>query len=91
MIMSRRILIATDYLGHGDSGGRLLREHGVEPVYSPATDDRTDDERRHLLTGAVGAIVSSEPITRIMLTEAADLRGLARSVVGYDSVDIDAA
>ncbi|SMX83018.1 D-isomer specific 2-hydroxyacid dehydrogenase, NAD binding domain [Brevibacterium iodinum ATCC 49514] len=92
--MSRRIVITTDYLGPGDGVDRLLREHGLDPVYSPAAGSRTEDERRNLLkgaVGAVGAIVASEPITRDMLSEATDLRILARSGVGYDSVDIAAA
>ena len=89
--MSRRIVITTDYLGPGDSVDRLLREHGLEPVYSPAAGRRTEDEQRNLLKGAIGAIVASEPITRDTLAEAADLRILARSGVGYDSVETTAA
>lgn len=89
--MSRRIVITTDYLGPGDSVDRLLREHGLDPVYSPAAGSRTEDERCNLLKGAIGAIVASEPITRGMLVEAADLRIVARSGVGYDSVDTAAA
>lgn len=89
--MSRRIVITTDYLGPGDSVDRLLREHALDPVYSPAAGSRTEDEQRNLLKGAIGAIVASEPIARDMLAEAADLRILARSGVGYDSVDTAAA
>lgn len=89
--MSRRIVITTDYLGPGDSVDRLLREHGLDPVYSPAAGSRAEDDQRNLLKGAIGAIVASEPITRDMLAEAADLRILARSGVGYDSVDTAAA
>lgn len=89
--MSRLIVITTDCLGPGDSVDRLLRDHGLDPVYSPAAGSRTEDEQRNLLKGAVGAIVASEPITRDMLSEATDLRTLARSGVGYDSVDIAAA
>lgn len=89
--MSRRIVITTDYLEPGDSVDRLLRENGLDPVYSPAAGRRTEDVQRNLLKGAVGAIVASEPITRDMLAEAADLRILARSGVGYDSVDTTAA
>lgn len=89
--MSRRIVITTDYLEPGGSVDRLLRENGFDPVYSPAAGSRTEDEQRNLLKGAVGAIVASEPITRDMLAEAADLRILARSGVGYDSVDTAAA
>ena len=89
--MSRRIVITTDYLEPGDSVDRLLRDDGLEPVYSPAAGSRTEDEQRNLLADAVGAIVASEPITKDMLAEAADLRILARSGVGYDSVDTTAA
>ncbi|MFE1082711.1 MULTISPECIES: phosphoglycerate dehydrogenase [Brevibacterium] len=89
--MSLRIVITTDYLEPGDSVDRLLREHGLEPVYSPAAGSRTEEEQRNLLKGAIGAIVASEPITKDMLAEAADLRILARSGVGYDSVDTAAA
>lgn len=89
--MSRRIVITTDYLHSGDSVDRLLRENGFEPAYSPSAGPRSEEERKSLLDGAVGAIVSSEPITRDMLSGAADLKVLARSGVGYDSVDIDAA
>lgn len=89
--MSRRIVITTDYLEPGDSVDRLLRENGLDPVYSPAAGRSTEDVQRNLLKGAVGAIVASEPITRDMLAEAADLRILARSGVGYDSVDTTAA
>lgn len=89
--MSRRIVITTDYLEPGDRVHRLLRENGLDPVYSPAAGARTEDEQHNLLVGAVGAIASSEPITRDMLAEAADLQVLARSGVGYDSVDTTAA
>lgn len=89
--MSRRIVITTDYLGPGDSVDRLLRDNGLDPVYSPAAGSRAEEEQRNLLKGAVGAIVASEPITRNMLAEATDLRILARSGVGYDSVDTTAA
>lgn len=89
--MSRRIVITTDYLGPGDSVDRLLRDYGLDPVYSPAAGSRAEEEQRNLLKGAVGAIVASEPITRNMLAEATDLRILARSGVGYDSVDTNAA
>ncbi|WP_166969033.1 phosphoglycerate dehydrogenase [Brevibacterium atlanticum] len=89
--MSARIVITTDYLHPGDTVDTMLREHGLEPVYSPAGRGRTDEERQTLFTGAVGAIAASEPITREMLTAATDLTVLARAGVGYDNVDLDAA
>ncbi|MGC2941273.1 MULTISPECIES: NAD(P)-dependent oxidoreductase [unclassified Brevibacterium] len=89
--MSSRIVITTDYLHPGDTVDSMLREHGLEPVYSPAGRGRTDDEKQSLFTGAIGAIAASEPITREMLTAATDLKVIARAGVGYDNVDLDAA
>ncbi|MCU4298639.1 hydroxyacid dehydrogenase [Brevibacterium permense] len=89
--MSNRIVITTDYLGEGDEVDRLLRSRGCEPVYAPSTLRRSPDEQAHLFDGAVAGIVSSEPITREMLAAAPTLKVVARSGVGYDSVDIAAA
>ncbi|WP_461186555.1 phosphoglycerate dehydrogenase [Arthrobacter sp. Z4-13] len=89
--MAARILITTDYLHPGDSVDQLLREHGLEPVYSPSRGPRTLEERRSLFDGISGAILASEPVTADMLTGAASLRVIARSGVGYDSIDIQAA
>lgn len=89
--MASRILITTDYLHQGDSVDQLLREHGLEPVYSPSRGPRTLEERRELFKGISGAILASEPVTADMLTGAASLKVIARSGVGYDSIDIQAA
>lgn len=89
--MSSRIVITTDYLHPGDTVDTMLRERGLEPVYSPAGGGRTDEEKRTLFTGAGGAIAASEPVTREMLSAATDLKVLARAGVGYDNVDLDAA
>jgi len=89
--MAARILITTDYLHPGDPVGQLLREHGLEPVYSPSRGPRTPEERRSLFDGISGAILASETVTADMLTGAASLKVIARSGVGYDSIDIQAA
>lgn len=89
--MAARILITTDYLHPGDPVDQLLREHGLEPVYSPSRGPRTLEERRSLFDGISGAILASEPVTADMLTGAASLKVIARSGVGYDSIDIQAA
>ena len=86
-----RILITTDYLHPGDTVDQLLRERGLEPVYSPSRGPRTLEERRSLFEGISGAILASEPVTADMLTGAASLRVIARSGVGYDSIDVQAA
>lgn len=89
--MAARILITTDYLHPGDAVDQLLREHGLEPVYSPSRGPRTLEERRSLFDGISGAILASEPVTADMLIGAASLKVIARSGVGYDSIDIQAA
>jgi phosphoglycerate dehydrogenase-like enzyme len=86
-----RILITTDYLVPGDDVDRLLRQHGHDPVYSPSTGARRPEERAALFDGIDGAILASEPVTADMLTAADRLKVLARSGVGYDSIDVAAA
>ena len=89
--MALRILITTDYLHPGDAVDQLLRDHGLEPVYSPFRGPRPVGERRALFDGVSGAILASEPVTADMLRQAASLKVIARSGVGYDSIDIQAA
>lgn len=89
--MAARVLITTDYLHPGDAVDQLLRERGLEPVYSPSTGTRTLEERRSMFDGISGAILANEPVTADMLTGAASLQVIARSGVGYDSIDIQAA
>ncbi|MCW2133663.1 phosphoglycerate dehydrogenase [Arthrobacter sp. VKM Ac-2550] len=86
-----RILITTDYLVPGDDVDRLLRRHGHEPVYSPYTGAREPAERKTLFNGIDGAILASESVSADMLAEAHGLKVLARSGVGYDSIDVPAA
>ncbi|MGO4186311.1 phosphoglycerate dehydrogenase [Pseudarthrobacter sp. TAF60_1] len=89
--MAARILITTDYLHPGDTVDQLLREHGLEPVYSPSRGPRTLEERRRLFDGVSGVILASEPVTANMLASAGSLQVIARSGVGYDSIDLQAA
>ena len=86
-----RILITTDYLATGDDVDTLLRDHGHQPVHSPYTGVRDPAERQALFDGIDGAILASEPVTAEMLTGAHRLKVLARSGVGYDSIDVAAA
>jgi phosphoglycerate dehydrogenase-like enzyme len=86
-----RVLITTDYLTPGDDVDRLLREHGHEAAHSPSAGDRHPDEQLRLLEGFDGAILASEPVTAEMLARAHRLKVLARSGVGYDSIDVPAA
>ncbi|WP_313815212.1 phosphoglycerate dehydrogenase [Citricoccus sp.] len=86
-----RILITTDYLVPGDEVDRLLRQHGHEPVYRPYSGARQLNDQSALFHGIDGAILASEPVTADMLAAADRLKIVARSGVGYDSIDVAAA
>ncbi|WP_416566210.1 phosphoglycerate dehydrogenase [Nocardia testacea] len=85
------VLVTTDYLAPGDEVEQLLHRHGHSVRYSPATGPRSRDEALELLKGVDAAIVASEPITSDMLDHAPPLKVIARSGVGYESVDLAAA
>lgn len=91
MNTENRIVITTDYLKPGDDVDQLLRSHGYSPHYMPHQGPRNEAEQLGLLAGAVGAIIASEPITESMISAAPNLQVVARSGVGYDSVDLQAA
>jgi len=84
-------MVTTDYLRRGDQVDVLLRNHGHQVRYSPAQRTRSHAEAMSLLAGVDGAIVASESITADMLAAATTLKVVARSGVGYDSVDVAAA
>jgi phosphoglycerate dehydrogenase-like enzyme len=86
-----RVLVTTDYLHPGDEVDVLLRTHGHQVSYRPAAGVRDAEEALTLFDGIAGAVVASEPITAEMLRGATDLRIIARSGVGYDSIDVAAA
>ena len=74
-----------------DEVDALLRNHGHQVSYRPAVVPRDAEEALALFDGIDGAIVASEPVTAEMLDRATDLKVLARSGVGYDSIDVTAA
>lgn len=86
-----RVLVTTDYLVPGDEVDSLLRRHGHEVIYRPAAGPRHPPEAQALFDGVHGAIIASEPVTADMIASATELRVIARSGVGYDSVDLLAA
>lgn len=86
-----RILVTTDYLHPGDEVDTLLRQHGHHVSHHPAAGRRPPDEALALFRGITAAIVASEPITADMLNTAGELKVIARSGVGYDSIDVAAA
>jgi phosphoglycerate dehydrogenase-like enzyme len=86
-----RVLVTTDYLHPGDEVDTLLRKHGHQVCHRPAVGVRGTGDALALFDGVAGAVVASEPVTAEMLSRATDLRVIARSGVGYDSIDVAAA
>ncbi|WP_327097568.1 phosphoglycerate dehydrogenase [Nocardia vinacea] len=86
-----KVLVTTDYLAPGDEVDQLLTSHGHTIIYSPATGARSRDEALALFEGVDAAIIASEPVTAEMLEAALRLKVIARSGVGYESVDLTAA
>lgn len=81
----------TDFdLVHDEVGG-ALRTAGLDVRHAPKVGPRSEDQLAALLPGVVGAIVSTDPFTERVLRGAPSLRVIARTGVGFDSVDVAAA
>lgn len=70
---------------------QLLREAGLEPVFSPVSRQLTEEELLQHLQGIAAAVAGSEPYTPRVLAAHPQLRVIARAGVGYDAVDVAAA
>lgn len=86
-----RVLITSVFLHPGDEVDRLLRNAGFHTVHAPLTRARSEDELRELLTEVDGVVAASDPFTAAVLASAPKLRVIARTGVGYDAIDVDAA
>jgi phosphoglycerate dehydrogenase-like enzyme len=79
------------YDAAGERTGARLAAAGLEPRLAPKTGARTPAAVAELLAGAVGAILSTDPVDAGVLAAAPRLRTIARVGVGTDSIDLDAA
>ena len=77
-------------LDHPEAGG-ALRAAGLELVVSPRGTDRTPEQLTGVLGGAVAAIADADPFDADVLERAPNLRVIARTGVGLDSIDLAAA
>lgn len=86
--------VATHPFGEVDDAPlRLLREAGAELVFNPHRRKLRQDELVALLAGsrAEAVIASTERYDASVLDQAPDLRLIARTGIGLDSVDLEAA
>jgi D-3-phosphoglycerate dehydrogenase / 2-oxoglutarate reductase len=69
----------------------LLRAAGLEVLNPPKIPFAGEDQVIEALAGASAVIAGSEPYTARVLSALPGLRIIARSGVGYDRIDLDAA
>lgn len=69
----------------------LLREAGLDVVYPPKPDPKTEAETLESLKGVSAIIAGGEWFNDRVLDQLPDLRVIARAGVGYDRVDVAAA
>lgn len=87
-----KVLIGSPVLCDADSSHvRILRRGGLEVVFPPEIRPLTESDLLRLLPGVQATIAGPEPYTARVIEAAKDLCVIARSGVGYDSVDIEAA
>jgi phosphoglycerate dehydrogenase-like enzyme len=80
-----------DFDPDGQSTGARLRAAGLDLRLAPKTGARSAADMARLVSGAVAAIVSTDPFDRRVFAAARGLRAIARVGVGTDSIDLAAA
>ena len=75
----------------GPTSGRLLRDMGLSIRLEPKTGARTSAEVIALVGDAVGVIASNDPFTADAFDGCPNLKVIARTGVGVDTIDVPAA
>lgn len=90
--MSGRVLVTYGgfALDDPESGG-ALRNDGLELALEPRDSDRTPDQLAGLVGDAVAVVADADPFDRSVFERASQLRIIARTGVGLDAIDLDAA
>lgn len=87
-----KVLIGSAVLCEENSSHvRILREAGLEVVFPPEIRLLTETDLLRLLPGIQATIAGPEPYTARVIETAKDLCVIARSGVGFDSVNVEAA
>ena len=87
----RRVLITTSYLEPGDEIHTMLTDAGCEVSYSRPQDRDGANGLAGALAEVDAVIAGTEPFSAELMDTAGALRIIARTGVGYDSVDLSAA
>ena len=90
--MSRDVVVTWPvYDTHGPTTGALLAEAGLGIRLHPRTNNRTPAELVGILGDAVGVIASTDPFDASVFRACPSLKVIARTGVGVDAIDMDAA
>ena len=73
------------------STGRRLTDAGMEVRLEPRTGPRPPDEVARIVGGAFAVIASTDPFDAALFDRCPHLRVIARTGVGIDTIDLDAA
>jgi lactate dehydrogenase-like 2-hydroxyacid dehydrogenase len=84
------VLVTTDYLQPSDDIDQFCAGTATRRPTAPRPARAALTTRCHSTTGIRVASMASEPVNSEILDSAAHLHMLARSGVGYDSIDVDA-
>jgi D-3-phosphoglycerate dehydrogenase/(S)-sulfolactate dehydrogenase len=89
---SQQVLITSSYLAPGDAVYDQLTSAGCDVVYSRPQDRHgVSNHLRDALKNADAVIAGTEPFGSDEFAEALHLKIIARTGVGYDNIDLDAA
>lgn len=75
----------------GPEEGALLRAAGLQLKWYPRFGERTPEEIAAAAAGATAAVVDVDPFDQTVFERVPDLRLVARTGVGFDSIDLEAA
>ncbi|MCI0738049.1 MAG: phosphoglycerate dehydrogenase [Gemmataceae bacterium] len=89
--MPKVLIVPVTLAGVGGPYVKVLQDAGFELVYATQGRQLTEDELLAYLPGINASIAGSEPYTRRVLQTHPQLRVIARSGVGFDAVDLEAA
>jgi phosphoglycerate dehydrogenase-like enzyme len=87
----RVVVTAPGFDPDDEQMGARLRAAGLEIDHAGLRGNRSPADVAQLAGGAVAAIASADPFTADVFEAAPQLRVIARSGVGTDSIDLDAA
>jgi phosphoglycerate dehydrogenase-like enzyme len=92
VLLEGRVLVTYGGFATDDPrAGGALRAAGLELVLRPRESDRTGEELIALCPDAVAAIADADPFDAGVLERMPHLRVIARTGVGLDSIDLEAA